>query len=96
MNSICSTDRSKCECREDKKWNKEKLECQVNFPVIIFVVLLNNAANISGMPGANVFINFTILQVYMDVDCSDLDSGKEEEEVTIKPETKQNESSGII
>ena len=48
------------------------------------------------MPGANVFINFTILQVYMDVDCSDLDSGKEEEEVTIKPETKQNESSGII
>ena len=29
MNSICSETTSRCECREDMKWNNETLECQV-------------------------------------------------------------------
>ena len=60
MNSICSTQTSKCECREDMKWNNETLECQV----------------------------------YMDVDCSNLDSGKETDKeilsTTAKPEVKDD------
>jgi len=60
MNSICSETTSRCECREDMKWNNETLECQV----------------------------------YMDVDCSDLDSGKEEKEIETQTEKIVKKVSG--
>ena len=29
MNMYCSTSLSKCQCRDDTKWNEEELECQL-------------------------------------------------------------------
>ena len=60
MNLICNKDLTtqatvgQCECRRDMKWNTEALECQVE---IINVCYRFN-------------ISPTILQVYLDVDCS--------------------------
>ena len=33
MNLVCATDSKTCQCREDMKWNKEELECQVYIDV---------------------------------------------------------------
>ena len=33
INLICSTTSNKCECREDMKWNKDNLECQIYIDV---------------------------------------------------------------
>lgn len=33
MNLYCSTDTNKCSCREDMRWNKDELECQVYMDV---------------------------------------------------------------
>ena len=33
MNMYCSTDLSRCRCKEDMRWNKEELECQVGIIV---------------------------------------------------------------
>jgi len=33
MNLYCSNERGRCSCREDMKWNKEELECQIYMDV---------------------------------------------------------------
>ena len=33
MNLVCSNETSKCECRDDMRWSKENIECQVYIAV---------------------------------------------------------------
>ena len=33
MNLVCSNETSKCECRDDMRWSKENIECQIYIAV---------------------------------------------------------------
>ena len=40
MNLYCSTVKGRCSCREDMRWNREELECQVKLSFLVFISTL--------------------------------------------------------
>ena len=51
MNMYCSTDLSRCRCKEDMRWNKEELECQVG-------IIVNGSLGLTSVKSVDILVNF--------------------------------------